>query len=245
MGFWQIFTVNIKTIYRNRSGVFWTLIMPVVIYVSVSVLPLPNLGNSNNSYPDYLLGGIMAMVIMQGGIYTLAYWMIDLRARGVIKRFQVTPLRKSDLLVGVLLARTTVVLIQILLLSFVGKIFFHATIAGSPIWIFFFGVLGALAFLPVGLLISTWADSYESAAPITAAIGLPLVFLGNIFYPSSSLPQSLRIISNFLPITYLSDGLRQVYLIGATPAVWKDMIILIIWIVFVTSITMNRFKFRQ
>jgi hypothetical protein len=33
---------------------------------------------------------------MQGGIYGLAYWMVDLKARGVLKRFTVAPVTKLD-----------------------------------------------------------------------------------------------------------------------------------------------------
>src|SRR3989344_1684946 len=98
MGFWELFIVNLKVIYRNRSGVFWTLVVPAVIYTAMAMLPLPNFGDPKYVYSDYLLSGIIAMVVLQGGIYTLAYWMVDLRARGVIRRFQVTPLRKRDLI---------------------------------------------------------------------------------------------------------------------------------------------------
>lgn len=245
MGFWQLFITNLKITYRNRSGLFWTVIIPVVIYSTVSVLPIPNIGAAGYSYPDFVLSGIIAMVIMQGGIYTLAYWMIDLKARGVIKRFQVTPLRKIDLIMSLMLARSTVVLIQIILLTIVGRIFFDATLSGNPVWIIIFGILGAFAFLPIGLLISTWADTYESAAPITAAIGLPMMFLGNIFYPTSSLPDSLEIVSKFLPITYLADGLRSVYLYEYSSNMLWDAVVLIGWIIFILIVTMKRFKFRE
>jgi ABC-2 type transport system permease protein len=72
-------------------------------------------------------------------------------------------------------------------------------------------LLGGGIFLLVGLLISTVATTYESAAPITAGVGLPLTFLGNIFYPISTLPHALQVVANVLPITYLADGLRKVY----------------------------------
>ena len=64
----------------------------------------------------------------------------------------------------------------------------------------------------IGLLISNFAKTYDSAAPITSAIGLPLTFLGSIFYPLTVLPHALQTIAKILPITYLADGLRQSYL---------------------------------
>lgn len=245
MGIWQLFIVNLKVIYRNRSGVFWTLMVPAAIYTILALLPLPNFGDQNFAYSDYLLSGIITMVIMQGGIYTLAYWMVDLRARGVIRRFQVTPLKKRNLILGLLGARATIALAQAILLSAIGLLFFDANLSGNLLLVLLFTVLGAFIFLPLGLLISTVADTYEAAAPITAALGLPLIFLGNIFYPVSVLPPALRTISEFLPTTYLADALRALYLTGSTEYLLRDGFILLLWAIGILVVTIWRFKFRE
>lgn len=245
MGFRQLFIVNLKVIYRNTSGIFWTLVVPAVIYTVLALLPLPNFGETNFAYSDYLLSGIITMVIMQAGVYTLAYWMVDLRARGVIKRFQVTPLKKRELILALLCARGTVSLAQTILLTFIGVVFFKSNLVGNPLWILLFVAFGAFIFLPMGLLISAIADTYESAAPMTAALALPLIFLGNIFYPISSLPRALRVIAKVLPTTYLSDALRAVYLTGQTDHLFHDISVLTVWMVVILSLTIWRFKFRE
>ncbi len=245
MGFWQLFVVNLKVIYRNRSGVFWTLMVPAAIYTILAVLPLPNFGDKNYNYSDYLLAGIITMVIMQGGIYTLAYWMVDLRARGVIRRLQVTPLKKRNLILALLSARATIALAQAILLSAIGVLFFHAHLSGNLFMVLLFTAIGAFIFLPLGLLISTIADTYEAAAPITAALGLPFIFLGNIFYPVSILPPALRTISQILPTTYLADALRALYLTGSSEYLLRDGIILLLWVAGILTVTIWRFKFRE
>src|SRR5258708_36845181 len=91
--FIEFIKANLKICYRNTSGIFWTILMPAFIYIALSVLPIGRGINPNLRYSDYVLPGIIAMTIMQGGIYGLAYWLTDLKARGVIKRFLVTPLK--------------------------------------------------------------------------------------------------------------------------------------------------------
>jgi ABC-2 type transport system permease protein len=245
MGFKELFLVNLKVVYRNTSGIFWTLAVPALIYTILALLPLPNFGDTNFDYSDYLLSGIIAMVIMQGGVYTLAYWMVDMRARGVIRRFQVTPLKKRDLILALLCARGTVSLAQTILLTFIGVVFFDASFQSNPAWVVLFVCFGAFIFLPLGLLISTFADTYESAAPITAAIALPFVFLGNIFYPVDSLPEALQMIANVLPTTYLADGFRAIYLTGDIGRLPLDIGVLAAWMVGVIILTIWRFKFRE
>ncbi len=214
MAFLEFFLINLKLIYRNKAGIFWTIIVPVGIYVALSILPIGSLTNVTIDYPKYLLPGIIAMVVMQGGIYTLAYAVIDLRSRGVFKRLAVTPVTKSHYILSLMGARITVMLIQVFVLTVIGVLIFNTQFTWRGITIATLVILGGAIFLLIGLIISTFARSYESAAPITAALGLPLTFLGNVFYPVENLPHGLQLLAKFLPITPLADGLRQTYLYG-------------------------------
>ena len=246
MSFWELFKANLKVVYRNRAGFFWTVVMPAGIYMALSVLPIGQMLGNQIEYSSYLLPGLIALTIMQGGIYTLAYWTIDLKARGVIKRLQVTPIRRGDLILSLLLSRSIVMLAQMLLLTLIGVLFFEATVVGNIWMLVLLTVLGGFIFLPLGLLIATFADSYEAAAPITAAVGLPFTFLGNVFYPTDSLPMALQKIAEFLPITYLAEGFRAIYLGEPySQYLYRDIGILIIFAAAIITITAWRFKIEE
>ncbi len=244
--FFQLLLMNFRLLYRNRTGLFFTLVMPVIIYVALSILPIGKFVGSNINYSSYVLPGIIAMTIMQGGIYGLAYWFIDLKTRNVIKRFLVTPLRPKELVASVLLSRVVIALMQVLFLSLVGWLFFDAHI-GSSIWFALgFAALGSPVFLLIGLLISTFADSYEAAAPITTAVGLPLTFLGNIFYPVDVLPKAFQYIAKVLPTGYLADGIRSVYLNSGTWGDWgMDALVLLIWLVVMSVLAAIFFRLKN
>lgn len=245
MTFYILFIANLKIVLRNKRGFFWTVVMPAGVYVIVSILPI-NILIGNFNYPVYLLPGIIAMVIMQGGIYTLAYWTVDLKGRGVIKRLQVTPISKGDLILSLVLSRSVVMIVQVALLTIIGMVFFGVQIQGSVFYVGLLTIMGGFIFLPLGLLISTFANSYEAAAPITGAIGLPFTFLGNVFYPVESLPPILATIGRHLPITYLADAFRNVYLYPShTYSLMQDFTALIVWIVIILSLVIWRFRFEE
>src|SRR6266404_7789374 len=109
--FQQLFLANLKIFYRNKQGVFWTLLMPAAVYIALSVLPVGKAIIPSGNYSNYVLPGIIAMTIMQTGIYGLAYWMVDLRTRGVIKRFLVTPLKQWQMVLSVVASRTIVIFV--------------------------------------------------------------------------------------------------------------------------------------
>jgi ABC-2 type transport system permease protein len=244
--FKQLFLMNLRLVYRNTTGIFFTLVMPGIIYVALSVLPIGGAFGGGGNYSQYVLPGIIAMTIMQGGIYGLAYWMIDLKARGVIKRFLVTPLKQSELIISVLASRIIIAIGQAIFLALIGIIFFGVTVSVNVLLVLVLATLGAGIFLLVGLLISMFADSYEAAAPITTAVGLPLTFLGNIFFPTDSLPTVLRLVGEALPITYLARGIRTLFLTPNLPVtIWIDIGILFAWFVVILALTLWKFRLKE
>src|SRR5262249_54163419 len=149
---YQLFLANLKIFYRNKQGFFWTLAMPAAIYVILSVLPITKSAGPNTiAYTSFVLPGIIAMTVMQTGIYGLAYWMVDLKARGVIKRFLATPLKPWEFVAGILGTRLIVILVEVVVLTLIGVLAFHAKFAGNVISTFIISLLGGGIFLLLGL----------------------------------------------------------------------------------------------
>lgn len=232
--------------YREKEGFYWTVLLPAGIYIILSVLPIGKIINSQTAYSNYVLPGIIALTIMQGGVYSLAYWMVDLKARGVIKRLLATPIKIWQLMLSLVCARLVIVVAQVIILTLIGKLIFHAHFAGNIFSVLILVLEGGAIFLLAGLLISNYAKSYDTAAPITSAVALPLTFLSNIFYPLDILPEILQKIAKFLPITYLADGLRQAYLYPFDfYLVGKDILILTIWLIAMLITTVSLFRLKE
>jgi len=244
--FIELFKANLKMFFREKEAVYWTLVMPAFIYVALSVLPIGKMSGASISYSNYVLPGIIAMTIMQGGIYSLAYWMVDLKSRGIIKRLMATPIKPWQLATSLVSARLVIILVQVIILTLLGVLFFKANFMGNILSSLILVLLGGGIFLCLGLIISSFAKSYDTAAPITSAVGLPLTFLGNIFYPIESLPKALQIFAKLLPITYLSDGLRQAYLYAFDfKKLGLNILILTVWLVIMLLITVKIFKLKE
>ena len=256
--FIELFKANLKMIFREKEGFYWTILMPAFIYVALSVLPIGKSMGTGMEYSNYVLPGIIAMTIMQGGIYGLAYWMVDLKLRGIIKRLMATPIKPWQLATSLISARLVTVLAQTVILTLLGVFAFDAGFApysypgdytgfaGNIFSTLILVLLGGAIFLLLGLIISSFAKSYDTAAPITSAIGLPLTLLGNVFYPIESLPHSLQVFAKLLPITYLSDGLRQAYLYPFDfNKLSFDILILTVWLIVILLVTVKVFKLKE
>lgn len=243
--FRQLFLINLKIIYRNHTALFWNAVMPVGLYIALSILPLPQI-IKGLSYSSYVLPGMIAYTITTNGIYGLAYWMAEMRSRNVIKRFLVTPIKVRDLALALVASRVIVMFAQVALLTLTGIIFFNAPFAGNYLSIVLLTVLGGAVFLLAGLLIANYSSSYETATPITTAVGMPMMFLGNVFFPVEALPNFLRLIGNILPITFLADGLRTSYLHAFDLAkISGDLLGLLVWLIILLFTTIKIFKLKE
>jgi ABC-2 type transport system permease protein len=123
--------------------------------------------------------------------------MVDLKSRGIIKRLMATPIKQWQLALSLISARLVIVVAQTVILTMLGVFVFHASFFGNILSSLILVLIGGAIFLCLGLIISSFAKSYDTAAPITSAVGLPLTFLGDIFYPISSLPHGLQLFATF------------------------------------------------
>ena len=127
----------------------------------------------------------------------------------------------------------------------VGSLAFHVQIAGSWLVIAALILLGSLAFIALGYVIASFASTEESANGMTSVVQFPLMFLSGTFFPIDAMPDALRTVARALPLTYLSDGLRQV-MVDGTPfsPLWVCFAVLIAWLVVCFGIAARYFKWQ-
>lgn len=194
---------------------------------------------------DFFLPGIIAMSIMQLGIFSVAFGFIAYKTTGALRRLQATPVHPVNFILGQSVARLIMTVVQILLLLGLGMLLFHAKLVGGFLAFMTMGAFGAVAFLAFGFAIAGWAKDENQAAPVAQLIQLPMLFLSGVFFPREGLPTFLQKITDYLPLTYLVDGMRQIANEGAT--LWQvrgDIIGLTIWAVVVLFIAVRLFKWE-
>ena len=168
----------------------------------------------NIRFIDFLMPGIVAMSIMQMGLFSVAFSFVQLKNRGILRRLLATPVHPASFLFAQVFTRLTVSILQTLVLIGVAVAVFSVNIAGNMASILLLALLGGGVFVSLGFAVSGWARSEEVAAPIANIIALPMMFLSGVFFPRSIMPGALESVTGFLPLTYLIDALRNVAIDG-------------------------------
>ncbi|MFH1150549.1 MAG: ABC transporter permease [Actinomycetota bacterium] len=196
---------------------------PEVISVTTESITSSELG-----YIDYMVPGILALTIMQAGVFGLGLDFVANREKGIFRRIKVSPLPLSRFLGSEILSALVMALIQAALLLGVGWAVFRVHVKGNPLYIVFLVILGSLTFLAMGFLVSSLSRTLKTATMAANVVVFPQMFLAGVFFPLFLLPSFLVVVAKCLPLYYLGDALRQVMVRGkGITSVWLDILVLV------------------
>src|SRR3989337_648638 len=165
-------------------------------------------------YIDFLVPGIVGMTVMQLGLFGVAFGFVQLKRTGALRRLFATPTPPADFLPAQVASRVGLGYVQVAILIGIG-IWFGLQMFGSWLVLAVIVGLALLIFLAVGFAVAGWAKNEDQAAPVANLISLPMLFLSGVFFPRDAMPDLLRGITQFMPLTYVNEALRGVMNEGA------------------------------
>src|SRR2546425_4783792 len=130
----------------------------------------------NLTYVDFLVPGMIALSIMQTGLFGVVFTFVQWKQRGILRRLMATPMRVRDFFFSQLVTRLTTVALQIVVLLAVGFFVFHFHFAGNLLYMLLVGIIGGGSFPAVGLALSGGFQTEESPPPLGHLFFSPLMF---------------------------------------------------------------------
>jgi len=202
------------------------------------------LSSTNISTVTYLVPSILAMALMQLGVFA-AVPLVQQREKGILKRIGATPLARWKLVASNILLRLVVAAVDTVLIIGIGIAVFHIQLVGNIAAALGIVFLGAGAFLALGFMLASFLKTEEQATGVVQVVQMPLMFLSGIFFPFDFMPDFLRSVARLLPLTYLGDGLRQTMVNGTQVAPLQiDVLILAGWLVVCLAIAARSFRWE-
>ena len=169
-------------------------------------------------YIDFLIPGLIGMNLMSAGMWGVGFAIVEMRSRKLLKRLVATPMRKSEFLGAVIASRFVFMAIELALLLAFGRLVFGVEMRGTIVAAYLLGVVGALTFASLGLLIAMRAQRIETVSGLMNLVMLPMFVFSGTFFSSERFPEFLQPFIQALPLTLLNDALRAVINEGASIA---------------------------
>ncbi|MER5710927.1 ABC transporter permease [Streptomyces sp. NPDC042898] len=215
-----------RMLLRNGEQLLLTVIIPSLLLVLFSTVDIIDTGA--DKAVDFLAPGVLALAVLSTAFTGQAIATGFERRYGVLKRLGASPLPRWALMTAKTLAVLVTEVLQVALLTAIALALGWSP-EGNPASVALLLILGTAAFSGLGLLM---AGTLKAEATLAAAnlVFLLLLVGGGVIVPLDKFPEPARSLLELLPISALSDGLRDILQNGA-PMPWGNALILAVWAV--------------
>lgn len=231
-----------RLLLRNGEQLLLALVIPLVVLIGAAEASgVVDLGAGRRI--DVLTPGVMALAVLSTSFTSLAIATGFERRYGVLKRLGASPLPRSGLLAGKLLAVLAVEAGQLVLIAAVatGLGWQPAGGATAALAVALLVLTGTAALASLGLLM---AGALRAEATLAAAnlIYVLLLGLGAVILPVASYPPGMQGLVGVLPSGALAEGMRQT--LTAEPFPGTQLVILAGWAAVAAALTVRTFRWE-
>ncbi|HUN78438.1 MAG TPA: ABC transporter permease [Solirubrobacteraceae bacterium] len=207
---WRQYRLERRMFWRNPSAAFFNFVLPLLFLVGGGAIL-----HGNQHQLNKLVPAIAGMSVMSTTFTALAYNIVFLRERGVLKRIHGTPLPTGSYFGGVAANAVTNTALQIAIVVLAGRLFFG--IGWPRHWdeLIVFVLVGVVCFAALGVAFAHAIPNFESTAAYVNAVFLPVVFVSFYVFDDRHAPAFVRNIAEALPLIHLIDGLYGALVGGA------------------------------
>jgi ABC-2 type transport system permease protein len=207
---WRQYRLERRMFWRNPSAAFFNFLLPLLFLGGGGAILAGNQRELNRLIP-----AIAAMSVMSTTFTALAYNIVFLRERGVLKRIRGTPLPTGSYFGGVAANAVTNTALQIAIVVLAGKLIFGIGWPRDWVELIVLVLVGVVSLAALGVAFAHAIPNFESTAAYVNAVFLPVVFISFYVFDSNSAPGFLRQIAEALPLKPLIDGLYGAFVTGS------------------------------
>jgi len=201
---------HIRQIPEKLLDVTLQPLMFVLLFAFVfgGVIHVPGGGD----YHEYLIGGILVQTLAFGMMGPGVSIATDL-GEGIIDRFSSLPMSRPAYLIGHLTAEFCATVLAVTIMVLTGLIVGWGISSSALEAVACFGLLFliAIAMIWLGTLVGVMVRSPDAVQGIAFVAVFPLTFVANTFVPVGGLPDGLRQVAEYNPISAWAAAVRTLF----------------------------------
>ena len=215
--------VEAKLYIREPMAAFFTLAFSPMLLLLFGFIygndPSPFFGGKG--YIDIAVPSFMAIIIVSVGLMSVPIATASDREKGILRRFQSTPISPAIYLVSTVLVYYIMTLLGVIILFLIGKLVYNVQFEGNLFYVFIGFTLSALSFFAFGFLIASLSPTSRIAQVAGMIFAFPMMFLSGAAIPLEVLSDKIANFSKYLPLTHVVLLMRGLWY-GAS---WSDHIV--------------------
>ena len=208
---------NLIHIKRMPELLLDVTIQPIMFVLLFAFVFGSSIAVPGSNYREFLVPGIMAQTIVFSS-FIVALGLTNDLEKGIVDRLRSLPISPATILVGRSLSSLIHSSIGITVMALTGLLigwrvrdgWFHGIAAFALILLFGFAMIW------VGIWVGSMLRSVEAVNGFMFTVMFPLTFIANTFAPTRNMPEVLRVIAEWNPVSALTQATRELW--GNGPA---------------------------
>jgi ABC-2 type transport system permease protein len=192
--------------------------------------------------PNYIVPGLVGVILTITMVLITAMAIVRERERGTLEQLIVTPITKTELMLGKIAPYVGVGLVQMTAVLVLGRFVFDVPLTGNVFLLYAVALVFVIASLSLGLFVSTLVRTQQQAMQVSFFFVLPNILLSGFMFPRQAMPLVFQWLGALLPLTHFLKVLRGILLKGVgVPALWPEILLLIVFAVGLIGLAVRRF----
>ncbi|MEY8428632.1 ABC transporter permease [Lachnospiraceae bacterium 46-15] len=220
--------MELQLFMRDFFSFFFVLVFPVLmlflfggIYGNTPIYDGADVKMMDISVPAYSV-----MVTGVTGLMSLPLTLSGYKEKKIYKRFDATPVGKKSIILAQVFTNLIMTLIGIVILLVVGTLLYQIQIKGAFFSIFVSVLLSIGAMFSMGFLFTAMGRDLKSTSLLCYLFYFIMLFLSGATMPDMLFPDTIKKISDFLPMTYAVDLMQGVFAGGSLRMHGTELLIL-------------------
>jgi ABC-2 type transport system permease protein len=185
------------------------------------------------TFLDFFVPGIIGLTIMTTCVFNVQGTISRFKANGIFRKLATTPMTPFEWLLSRILWHLFISFLTLAVIMGFGVLIFGMNMSVNlPVVLMI--VAGSALFSALGMIVARFVKNEETASMAANAITFPMMFLSGTFFQLEMMPSYLQQIAAVLPLTYMSQGLRDAMVYDNQAGAYFNLaVVAVIGIVFV------------
>jgi len=244
----KLFLMQFKLYLREPLAFFFSLAYPALLLLLFGFIygnqPAPEFWGRNFGTVDASVPAYTAIIIGTVALMGIPIDTATNRETGVLRRYRATPLHPAAYLIASVAVYLVIALLGMAILVLTGKLIFGLRMEGSWFSILAAFALSAFSFFSVGYLIASIVPTARIAQAVGMVIFFPMMFLSGAGMPLQLLPEGLRKVSDFLPMSYVVRLIQGLWFGESWIALWLPTLVLGVLLVAGAALSARFFRWE-
>ncbi len=237
---------EIKLSLRGMDMFIFAICMPIIVLVVLGIIygNKPAFTGADYTFLEQSFGAIATIAICAGGVMGLPLVISDYRSKHILKRFKVTPIKPTIILLVQVTIYALYSLVSLITLFVIATVFFKFRMQGSIFQFILGWLLVMISMFSIGMMVGGISKNSKVAGIIASLLYFPMLIFSGATLPYEVMPTAMQKIVDILPLTQGIKILKSATLGLPVGNAILPIVIMIVITIICSTIAIKFFKWE-